>query len=70
VFVAHVNAGREVAHHLGTGRGVYLYVIDGDAEVLGERLATGDAAQITDTDTISIRAHATAELILVDVSLA
>jgi redox-sensitive bicupin YhaK (pirin superfamily) len=70
VFVAHVNAGREVAHHLGTGRGAYLYAIDGDAEVLGERLATGDAAQITDTDTISILAHATTELILVDVSLA
>ena len=70
VFVSHLNAGNEVAHDLGAGRGVYLYVIEGDAQVLGERMQTGDAAQITDVDRITIRANATAELIVVDVSLA
>jgi quercetin 2,3-dioxygenase len=70
VFVSRLGAGREVPHALGAGRGVYLYVIEGDAEVLGEGMATGDAAQITDVDRIPIRANATTELILVDVSLA
>jgi redox-sensitive bicupin YhaK (pirin superfamily) len=70
VFVSRLGAGREVRHALGAGRGVHLYVIEGDAEVLGEGMATGDAAQITDVDRIPIRANATTELILVDVSLA
>ena len=70
VFVSHLNAGSEVGHDLGAGRGVYLYVIEGDAEVLGEAMATGDAAQITEVDRIPVRATATTELIFVDVSLA
>lgn len=69
VFVSHLNAGAEVAHDLASGRGTYLYVIEGDAEAVGEGMRTGDAAQITDVDRIVIRANATTELILVDVSL-
>ena len=50
-----------------TGRGVYLYVIDGDVTVNGERMTTGDAAQITDEATVTMVSAATSELILVDV---
>jgi len=69
VFVSRLNAGVSVTHDLGEGRGVYLYVIEGDVRVNGEAMATGDAAQITDEDRIAIEAAATSELILVDVSL-
>jgi redox-sensitive bicupin YhaK (pirin superfamily) len=70
VFVSRLNPGVEVKHELGTGRGVYLYVIDGDADVAGETLATGDAARIWDEAALAISANGTTELILVDVSLA
>jgi len=69
VFISRLNPGVEVEHPLGSGRGVYLYVIEGDAEVNGEHLSTGDAAQITDEPSVRVRAGRPTELILVDVAL-
>jgi hypothetical protein len=70
VFISRLREGIEVTHDLGAGRGVYLYVIEGDTDVLGERMTTGDAAKIQDESSIPIRANAATELIAVDVSLA
>jgi redox-sensitive bicupin YhaK (pirin superfamily) len=69
VFVSRLNPDVEVAHELGAGRGVYLYVIEGDADVVGERMATGDAAEIWEVPSVPIHADATTELVLVDVAL-
>jgi hypothetical protein len=69
VFVSRLNPGVSVTHALGVGRGVYLYVIDGDVAVGGERMETGAAAQIRDVSSVTIEAAATSELILVDVDL-
>jgi quercetin 2,3-dioxygenase len=69
VLVSRLSAGASVEHALAEARGAYLYVIDGAVDVDGERMTTGDAAQITDVATIGIAAVETAELILVDVSL-
>jgi redox-sensitive bicupin YhaK (pirin superfamily) len=70
VFLTRLNPGVEVAHDLGTDRGLYLYVIEGAADVNGERMTTGDAAQIQDEPAVAIRAADVAELIAVDVSFA
>jgi hypothetical protein len=67
IFVSRLSAGHEVKHELGTGRGAYLYVIEGDADVLGEGMTTGDAARIWDETGIAVSANETTELILVDV---
>jgi redox-sensitive bicupin YhaK (pirin superfamily) len=69
VYVSHLRTGANVAHELAPGRGVYLYVIEGEVSVNGEPMATGSAAQITDEELIGIEAGADAELILVDVAL-
>ena len=69
VFISRLSPGSEVVHDLGAGRGVYLYVIEGAADVVGERMTTGDAAQIRDEPSIGIRAADVTELIAVDVSL-
>lgn len=69
VFVSHLSTGARVEHPLREGRGVYLYVIEGDVSVNGERMTTGDAAQITDEPSVAIEASADSELILVDVAL-
>jgi redox-sensitive bicupin YhaK (pirin superfamily) len=69
VFVSRVNPAVEVAHELGPGRGVYLYVIEGDADVAGERMTTGDAAEIWDEPSVLIHANSSTELIAVDVAL-
>ena len=59
VFVSRLNAGRSVEHPLAPGRGGYLYVIEGDVDVNGERMQTGSAAQITDEERVEISANAT-----------
>jgi len=69
VFVSSLSAGRRVEHALGSGRGAYLYVIEGDVVANGEPMSTGDAAQVTDELAITIEARADSELILVDVFL-
>jgi quercetin 2,3-dioxygenase len=70
VFVSHLSQGVSVSHPLGDGRGVYLYMIEGEATVNDERMATGDAAEIWDEPRITIDASSSAvELILVDVRL-
>lgn len=69
VFVSRLNPGVTVEHSLEDGRGAYLYVIVGDVEVNGERMTTGDAAQVTEELQVRITANAASELILVDVSL-
>jgi len=69
VFVSRLNPGVTVGHSLEDGRGAYLYVIEGDVEVNGERMTTGGAAQITEEPQVRITASAASELILVDLSL-
>ncbi len=70
VFVSHLTAGAERRLTSSSpGRGAYLYVIEGDVAVNGERMVTGSAAQITAEDRIAIEAAAVSELILVDVAL-
>ena len=58
-----------MTHRLGPGRGVYACVIGGEATFDGEPVATGDAAKVTDQDSLRIRATGPSELILVDVPL-
>ena len=54
---------------LPPGRGAYLYLIEGDVGMNGERMETGSAAQITDEERVEIAASSASELILVDVAL-
>jgi quercetin 2,3-dioxygenase len=70
VFVSRLNPGVSVEHVAGPGRGIYLYVIDGEITVNGERMETGDAAQIGDEPVLRIEAAAPTDLIAVDVALA
>jgi redox-sensitive bicupin YhaK (pirin superfamily) len=70
VFVSRLSAGRGVEHPLGRGRGVYLYVIEGDVAANGESMTTGDAAQVVEERSVGVEAAADSELILVDVSIA
>jgi len=69
VFVSGLTAGKSARRAIGAGRGVYLYVIEGDLTVNGERMQTGDAAQLSDESEMSLEAAADTELIAVDVDL-
>jgi redox-sensitive bicupin YhaK (pirin superfamily) len=69
VHIAHLNAGVEVSHSFGSGRGGYLYLIEGTLTVNDEKLATGDAVKVRDEPGLRLGAEDTSELILVDVPL-
>ena len=69
VHIAALDAGTEVTHEIGPGRGVYGYLIEGAATFGSEELATGDAVKVTDEPHLTIRAAEPSELILVDVPM-
>jgi redox-sensitive bicupin YhaK (pirin superfamily) len=69
VFVASLEAGVEVVHNIGDGRGAYAYLIEGDARFDDEPVATGDAAKVTEQPSLRIRASVPSELIVVDVPM-
>lgn len=70
VHVAHLEPGVEVSHDIGPGRGVYAYLMKGEATFNGQQVATGDAAKLTDEPQLTVRASQPSELILVDVPMA
>lgn len=69
VYISSLEPGTEVEHELGSGRGAYLYVIDGRIGLDADELSTGDAAKITDEAKLEIKAEDASELILVDVPM-
>jgi quercetin 2,3-dioxygenase len=69
VHVGSLEAGVEVRHQLGEGRGAYVYVIGGGIELGGQPMSTGDAAKVTDQPGLAIHATRASELILVDVPM-
>jgi redox-sensitive bicupin YhaK (pirin superfamily) len=69
VHVGALDAGTEVTHPIGPGRGAYAYLISGRGLFDDEQVATGDAAKVTDQPELRIRATEESELILVDVPM-
>jgi redox-sensitive bicupin YhaK (pirin superfamily) len=69
VHVARLEAGTEVTHRLGEGRGAYVYLIEGSASFDDEHVSTGDAAKVTEEPSVRVRAEEPCELILVDVPM-
>ena len=69
VHVASLAPGDRVEHRIGSGRGAYAYLIDGQARFDGEPVTGGDAAKVTDQPALGIAAEAPSELILVDVPM-
>lgn len=68
-LVAHLTDAGSLDHAFGSGRGGYVYVIDGRVTVDDEPLRTGDALKVTGTAELTFRTDLAAELILVDVPL-
>lgn len=69
IYVSRMDPGVELAYDIEAGRGVYFYVISGDLTINGERLVTGDNAQITDESRLVIAASDTSEILFVDTRL-
>ena len=73
VYISSLDPKNSVDHELGDGRGAYLYVIAGritlESGGSADELSTGDAAKITDSGSLTIKAEEASEMILVDVPM-
>jgi redox-sensitive bicupin YhaK (pirin superfamily) len=69
VSVGSLGPEVSVRHEIGAGRGAYLYLIGGRANVNGQDLGTGDAAAVADEPAIEVTAVEQSEVILVDVPM-
>jgi redox-sensitive bicupin YhaK (pirin superfamily) len=67
VFVSGMNPGTSLQRDVPEGFGWYLYCIEGDVGLNGEKLGTGDAAKIQGEAEVRLEAAATTELIAVEV---
>src|SRR3990172_7953902 len=62
VYVSRLEAGRSLEHEFAPGFGAYFFLIEGEASLNGERLATGDAARIWDEKRVAVEARQPSEL--------
>jgi hypothetical protein len=69
MYVSRLDTGTVVEHLFRAGRGGYIYLIDGKADVNGDTLSRGDAAKILGAGALRMAATATSELIIVDTPL-
>jgi len=69
VYVAALLPGSGVSHGFPSGRGGYLYLIEGSLVVGDDQLSTGDAVKIREEPELRLQATQPSELILVDVPL-
>ena len=58
MYVGALEPGVSVFHSIGEARGVYAYLIDGEASFGDAQAFTGDAAKVTGQMDLRIRAHA------------
>ncbi len=69
MYVARLDPGVAVEHTFDEGRGGYFYLIEGEIELNGERLTTGDAAKVLGGGLLRVVATSTSELLFVDTPL-
>lgn len=69
-YVATVRPGDRVEHAMAPGRRAFLYVIEGEIAINGERFSAGDQARIVETDKLTIEGvidgAQASEIILID----
>jgi redox-sensitive bicupin YhaK (pirin superfamily) len=68
IWAARLDADVEAIHALAPGRKAWLQVARGAVTVDGQALEAGDAAAITDQDSIAVRSNAPSELLLFDLA--
>jgi redox-sensitive bicupin YhaK (pirin superfamily) len=65
-YVSTLQAGDKLTHMLGDNRRAYLFVIEGEVEVNGQTLASGDQARIESESELKLKALKPSEIILID----
>jgi redox-sensitive bicupin YhaK (pirin superfamily) len=68
LYLGTLDAGREVSHALSPGRHAWLQILRGTVQVDGRSLSAGDGASVSEERALSIKADASAEVLLFDLA--
>jgi redox-sensitive bicupin YhaK (pirin superfamily) len=66
VYAGLLESGVTVSHRLGSGRGVWVQVVEGTVDLDGVAMSGGDGAAIEDREALSLTARDRAEILLFD----
>lgn len=69
IHLGNFEEGKSITHKITNERGIYIFVIEGEAEVNGEKLQKRDALGVWDTDQIEINSITNSEILLVEVPM-
>lgn len=68
VYLAALDRGQSVTHRLAEGRGAWVQALEGSFMVNGQRLNTGDGAQIEQETELRIEANEPGEVLVFDLA--
>jgi redox-sensitive bicupin YhaK (pirin superfamily) len=68
LYLAKLDAGTEVSHLLQLGRHAWLHVAEGEVEVNGTTLKTGDAASLSDESEVKLVGAKPSQVLLFDLN--
>lgn len=69
IYRSNLEEGKVLEFQIKPGRGVYIFVIEGIIEVNGKGLFRGDAAEISEENSVSIKAADHSDFIFFDLNL-
>ncbi len=69
MFVSHLDASKALQHTIDTGRGAYLFLIEGSLSINSHQLHSGDALKVTDEKELSLNAMENSEFVLFDMKM-
>ena len=68
IYGSLLDEGKSVSHTVAKGRGAWVQVVDGEIEVNGTVLKSGDGAQIEDVEQLAVTAKKPTEFLLFDLA--
>ena len=66
IYASLLDAGKSVAHRIETGRGAWVQVVDGELDVNGTMLRSGDGIAVEHVSSVAIVAVKNSEFLLFD----
>jgi hypothetical protein len=65
-----LDLGTETSYEIKRqGNGVYVFVLEGEIEINGQKLGRRDALGVSETEAIQIKASSDAEVLLIDIPM-
>jgi hypothetical protein len=68
LWLAKLGTGDKVSHKLAPGRNAWVHIAEGEVTLNGEKLSGGDAAALSDEETLKLSATKPAQILLFDLN--